>query len=429
MAITDRPTDKNGSPSAACSPASADSISASSAPASRSSGSAKPTSSADEPSPSTGRACRVIPTCENFEWPTPTVNRNYNRKGCSPTSGDGLATAVTMRDQSMYSSAGSLARTSVVPGKAPVWQGVDLASGFNSIDSLASYSHESWLSRTSEASLFGESIAFSDAWPTEGMTRSGRLFAHAMLARRTSEPESSSWPTPKSHAGMDLSVAVNMWPTPRAEDSESSGERIGRGTADTLTAAARQWQTPETSDANGVRVPDGKRSLGLNTQVASTAPMRAIWPTPSAMDAAGFTGTPDIGRTSVNSGRTLLGAAMDYPTPASRDYRSPNRKSYRERGGGSKGEQLPNFIAGLPDQASRSTTGSPVAPSPRPVLNPRWVACLMGFPQDWLDGVDSPPRPRSKRKQETSSQDGAEPRSQRSVTPSSRKSQRLSPCA
>ena len=30
------------------------------------------------------------------KWPTPTVNGNYNRKGLSKTSGDGLATAVKM---------------------------------------------------------------------------------------------------------------------------------------------------------------------------------------------------------------------------------------------------------------------------------------------------------------------------------------------
>ena len=29
-----------------------------------------------------------------LQWPTPTVCGNYNRKGASPTSGDGLATAV-----------------------------------------------------------------------------------------------------------------------------------------------------------------------------------------------------------------------------------------------------------------------------------------------------------------------------------------------
>jgi hypothetical protein len=32
-------------------------------------------------------------------WPTPTVAANYNRKGLSPQSGDGLATAVTKRER------------------------------------------------------------------------------------------------------------------------------------------------------------------------------------------------------------------------------------------------------------------------------------------------------------------------------------------
>lgn len=39
-----------------------------------------------------------IPTLQGMArkgiWPTPTVNGNYNRKGCSATSGDGLATVV-----------------------------------------------------------------------------------------------------------------------------------------------------------------------------------------------------------------------------------------------------------------------------------------------------------------------------------------------
>jgi hypothetical protein len=34
---------------------------------------------------------------ESGLWPTPTINGNYNRKGASPTSGDGLATAVRRR--------------------------------------------------------------------------------------------------------------------------------------------------------------------------------------------------------------------------------------------------------------------------------------------------------------------------------------------
>lgn len=52
-----------------------------------------------------------------------------------------------------------------------------------------------------------------------------------------------------------------------------------------------------------------------------------------------------------------------WPTPAARDYRYPNARTYSERGGGKKGEQLPNVIGGP--------------------LNPTWVEWLMGFPAGW----------------------------------------------
>ncbi len=55
----------------------------------------------------------------------------------------------------------------------------------------------------------------------------------------------------------------------------------------------------------------------------------------------------------------------NWPTPAARDYRHPNAKSYAERGGGSKGEQLPNAVGGT--------------------LNPDWVEWLMGWPLGWTD--------------------------------------------
>lgn len=38
-----------------------------------------------------------ISVTESSSWPTPTVNGNNNRKGCSPTSGDGLTTVVKRR--------------------------------------------------------------------------------------------------------------------------------------------------------------------------------------------------------------------------------------------------------------------------------------------------------------------------------------------
>ena len=46
------------------------------------------------------------------------------------------------------------------------------------------------------------------------------------------------------------------WPTPRSEDSQSSGARVSRGVADTLTAVARLagWSTPQVADAHKVTV-------------------------------------------------------------------------------------------------------------------------------------------------------------------------------
>ena len=45
------------------------------------------------------------------------------------------------------------------------------------------------------------------------------------------------------------------WPTARAEDSESAGAHVARGTAETLTAAARLWPTATSGDgkASGTR--------------------------------------------------------------------------------------------------------------------------------------------------------------------------------
>ena len=57
--------------------------------------------------------------------------------------------------------------------------------------------------------------------------------------------------------------------------------------------------------------------------------------------------------------------AKMWPTPAARDYRFPNKKTYSERGGGKKGEQLPNAVGGP--------------------LNPTWVEWLMGWPLGWTD--------------------------------------------
>jgi hypothetical protein len=88
-----------------------------------------------------------------------------------------------------------------------------------------------------------------------------------------------------------------------------------------------------------------------------------LWPTPTASEATRGRSTMTGGRA---PGRTtsLTGQVNQmWPTPAARDYRPPNAKSFEERGGGKKGEQLPNSVGGP--------------------LNPTWVEWLMGWPLGW----------------------------------------------
>lgn len=70
-----------------------------------------------------------------------------------------------------------------------------------------------------------------------------------------------------------------------------------------------------------------------------------------------------------------------WPTPAHRDWRCPNAKSYRERiGNGTIGEQLPNFVRHFFLPYHTTSTGGE---GPTPQLSPRFVEWLMGMPGSW----------------------------------------------
>ena len=96
-----------------------------------------------------------------------------------------------------------------------------------------------------------------------------------------------------------------------------------------------------------------------------------LWPTPTAGDskASGSRNTPNSkahpGISLTDAVRMDGGRGRMWPTPAARDYRYPNATPYSARGGGLKGEQLPNAAGGP--------------------LNPAWVEWLMGFPLGWTD--------------------------------------------
>jgi hypothetical protein len=102
------------------------------------------------------------------------------------------------------------------------------------------------------------------------------------------------------------------------------------------------------------------------------------FPTPKASPSG-----PDFARLSretSDGGDDLATFVARFPTPAARDYRYPNDLPYSERGGGAKGEQLPNVVGGP--------------------LNPTFVEWLMGFPLGWT--VLLPSATRSSRKSRNS---------------------------
>lgn len=110
----------------------------------------------------------------------------------------------------------------------------------------------------------------------------------------------------------------------------------------------------------------------------------AGWPTPKAEDAesTGFSAKriasgkmPD----NLHSATKLLTAG--WATPATRDHRTPNHRSYAERGGGPKGEQLNNQVAHSIPGATLS--GSTAATEKSGLLNPRFSAWLQGIPPEW----------------------------------------------
>jgi hypothetical protein len=157
-------------------------------------------------------------------------------------------------------------------------------------------------------------------------------------------------------SGSGCSGMPKGWTTPQAHDATARGRgqkpRHGtkHGCAD-LNADAQMaaWPTPnaadswvpETTSENTLRRGDPNGSLRSTSGnlAKDTAAKVAPWTTPSATDGErSGTITPGM------SGTSLTQQAASWATPSHRDYRHPNAKPYKERGGKTKGEQLPNQV-------------------------------------------------------------------------------------
>ena len=160
--------------------------------------------------------------------------------------------------------------------------------------------------------------------------------------------------------------------------------------------SAVTWPTPTASSADkGTLTPEAAtrelhRSVSRNgspSYLACAVLGRSpLWPTPT-QDCA-----TERSNRYAQGGLPLTTAVRTWPTPCAHEA----RLGYQHRHPAAKGTQISLTTEvmdteglapqrGQPDQDSRSIRGRS-----RARLNPRWVAQLMGFPADFLDGVTVP---------------------------------------
>jgi hypothetical protein len=208
------------------------------------------------------------------------------------------------------------ARTSLPQARAQESTGNDQECGSTWRGWLAKYDPVTSLWKIAQCSLLEDLIESLVTFPRSGMTQGGLLWELPTLAHRTSATGSGLWATPTASDGMrGGTITPSMTGVSLAQQIKTP----------------HRWPTPLATD--GSKCPSGSLARAVNPALQATFRNK-------------------------EEGR-------NWPTPAARDYRHPNAKSYAERGGGSKGEQLPNAVGGA--------------------LNPTWVEWLMGWPLGWTD--------------------------------------------
>ncbi len=243
-------------------------------------------------------------------------------------------------------SAASPAKTSVLPEKAKDSAVRDPASIGKYIALQWRYDRLGYSLRMCLLSALEAATTFSCRWQKQNTLLGLLWWVLTTSEQAIGESESGLWGTPRASEGMGrygitngkryeklYGQVLNYWRSPTAEEAGARVETLFTKDGEPATTGHRAFR----------KQPDGRmvlQSVTLNQQVE-------MWPTPATRD------WKDIGT-----------------EPSAQGRHSP---------------ALPASVVinGHPDPDSLSTNGKS-----RERLNPKWVAQLMGFPSDWLDGIE-----------------------------------------
>lgn len=240
---------------------------------------------------------------------------------------------------------GSRARTSAPPGRASGSTEHGAGSGvkWRGLSVRYDLATSGW--RTAQC-LFDEACPESSViLPRWGMMRGGGLWERITPGLRTSGTGSGCLPTPTKSdgeggpgcsgrdGGENLRTTVSYWPTPNVPNG---GRRVSKKA--TIKCGTTLY------------MPDGRKCQVVLEQAV------AWWPTPNATDAR-------MGTRNVPGQTQLCHHVMMFPTPISRDHRSPGDPATHQAKADRCAQPLSEVIGGQ--------------------LNPDWVCWLMGWPIGW----------------------------------------------
>jgi len=278
--------------------------------------------------------------------------------------------AMRRRTELEHSSPVTHAPISPSPARELVCAALRDRFGGPSLQRLQSMNPSCSFSKMSEATLLPGSIPFSvrfDTWVT-GLRAD--CLRRQKRAQATNGSDCSSWPTATK---MDANGARNRTVDRGAESNHHDGE--------TLNDAIRNWPTPHAADPQKDRGSDELMKRHADRLHASfDLPVEARnWSTPRAQDAESAG--------SKNKGDFLTNQAMLFPTPAARDWRTPNSEESQDRRKekmGASGQQLQNYVEhhcqSIRPGLDNSTSGGEYSTSPpnsnRPSLRTE-MQCLL----------------------------------------------------